>query len=74
MRKGIPVVKSVRRNAELTSFTSYTSALAHIINIIEKDYSSLLRQHMGEMGDAERGRNMVLLVMFLDSTDGACGV
>lgn len=26
-------VKSVRRNAELTSFTFYTSAVAHIINI-----------------------------------------
>lgn len=27
------IVKSVRRNAELTSFTFYTSAVAHIINI-----------------------------------------
>lgn len=29
----IVVMKSVRRNAELTSFTFYTSAVAHIINI-----------------------------------------
>lgn len=27
------IMKSVRRNAELTSFTFYTSAVAHIINI-----------------------------------------
>lgn len=44
----IPVMKSVRRNAELTSFTFYTSAAAHIINIMEWSYSSSLRQHMGE--------------------------
>lgn len=35
MKKNILVVmKSVRRNAELTSFTFSTSAAAHIINII----------------------------------------
>lgn len=38
MTTGIPVMKSVRRNAELTSFTSYTSAVAHIINITERGY------------------------------------
>lgn len=48
-------MKSVRRNAELTSFTSYTSAVAHIINIIEKGYSSSLRQHMGESYGMQRG-------------------
>lgn len=56
MRNGIPVMKSVRRNAELTSFTSYTSAVAHIINITEKGYSSSLRQHMGERCGMQRGR------------------
>lgn len=35
MRNVIPVMKSVRKNAELTSFTFYTSAVAHIINITE---------------------------------------
>ena len=73
-------MKSVRRNSELTSFTSYTSAVAHIINITEEGYSSSLRQHMGgEMWDAEgrRGgqyRGEVQLVSLLDSMDGACGV
>lgn len=41
-------MKSVWKNAEFTSFTSYTSAIAHIINITEKGYSSSLRQHMEE--------------------------
>lgn len=74
-------MKSVRRNAELTSFTSYTSAVAHIINITEKSYSSSLGQHMGrdvgyrgEERRTERRGGIVLFVMFLDSTDGACGV
>ena len=48
-------MKSVRRNAELTSFTSYTSAVAHIINIPEKGYLSSLRQHMGERCGMQRG-------------------
>lgn len=48
-------MKSVRRNAELTSFTSYTSAVAHIINITEKSYSSSLGQHMGERCGIQRG-------------------
>lgn len=75
--KGIPVMKSVRRNAELTSFTSYTSAVAHFINITEKGYSSSLRQHMGERKRekrTERRGGVVLRVMFLNRTDGACGV
>lgn len=81
-RTGIPVVKSVRRNAELTSFASYTSAVAHIINITEKGYSSSFRQRMGERRGMQRGRRgrtgrrgaTVLPVTCLDSTDGACGV
>lgn len=48
-------MKSVRRNAELTSFTSYISAVAHFINITEKGYSSSLRQHMGERCGMQRG-------------------
>lgn len=63
MRDVIPVMKSVRRNAELTSFTFYTSAVAHIINIIEQGYSSSCRQHVGGGGawGAERkgGRQKV---------------
>lgn len=55
MRKGIPVMKSVRKNAEFTSFTSYTSAVAHIINIPQKGYLSSLRQHMGERCGMQRG-------------------
>lgn len=53
--KGIPAMKSVRRNAEFTSFTSYTSAIAHIINITEKGYSSSLRQHMEKRRGMQRG-------------------
>lgn len=50
-------MKSVRRNAELTSFTFYTSAVAHIINIIDYSYSSSLRQHMGrDVGCRGEGR------------------
>lgn len=49
------VMKSVRRNAELTSFTSQTTAVAHIINITEKGYSSSLRQHMRERGRMQKG-------------------
>lgn len=56
-------MKSVRRNAELTSFTPYTSAVAHIINITEKGYSSSLRQHMGERCGMQRGGEE-------DSTEG----
>lgn len=48
-------MKSVRRNAELTSFTSYISAVAHFINITEKGYSSSLRQHMGERCGMQKG-------------------
>ncbi len=55
-RIGIPVVKSVRRNAELTSFTPYTSAVAHIINITEKGHSSSFRQHMGGRCGIQKGR------------------
>jgi len=47
-------MKSVRKNAELTSFTPYTSA-AHIINITEKGYSSSPRQHIGERCWLQRG-------------------
>lgn len=56
MRDVIPVMKSVRRNAELTSFTFYTSAVAHIINIIERSYSSSCRQHVGGGRGARRER------------------
>lgn len=58
-KNGIPVMKSVRRNAELTSFTSYTSAVSHIINIIEKGYSSSRRQHMGERCGMQKGGRRV---------------
>lgn len=56
MRDVIPVMKSVRRNAELTSFTFYTSAVAHIINIIEQSYSSSCRQHVGGGRGVQRER------------------
>lgn len=56
MRDVIPVMKSVRRNAELTSFTFYTSAVAHIINIIQQSYSSSCRQHVGGAHGAQRER------------------
>lgn len=48
-------MKSVRRNAELTSLASYTSAIAHIINIMERGYSSSLRQHMEGRCRLQRG-------------------
>lgn len=78
MKNILVVMKSVRRNAELTSFTFSTSAAAHIINIRVSSYSSSTRQHMGERCGMQRGREerriSALPVIFVDSTGGLCGV
>lgn len=78
------IVKSVSRNAELTSFTFYTSAVAHIINITVSSYSSSTRQRMGggggvgcrgeEESTGSKGGTELLPLIFVDSTDGACAV
>lgn len=65
MKNILVVMKSVRRNAELTSFTFSTSAAAHIINIMVWSYSSSSRQHTGErcgmQGGGQNGGEAVML-------------